>query len=81
VCFSIPIVRPSLLCTEAIECVRRLTLASVVGLAHEDSAVGALAGLIISMFFIAVFSELRPYKAEDDCTLGVVLSYSITMVT
>jgi hypothetical protein len=28
-----------------------------------------------------VFSHLRPFKAEDDCTLGIALSYSITLVS
>jgi hypothetical protein len=67
--------------TESIECVRRLTLASVVGLADEDSPAGAAMGLLVSLLFVAVFSHLRPFKAEDDCTLGIVLSYSITLVS
>lgn len=67
--------------TECIECVRRLLLASVVGLAADDSAAGAVMGLLLSLFFILVFSELRPFKAEDDFMLGIMFSYSLTLVS
>jgi hypothetical protein len=71
----------SLFAAECIECVRRLSLASVVGLADEDSTISPIVGVLLSLVFIAVFSEFRPFKAEDDCTLGVILSYSITLVS
>lgn len=38
-------------------------------------------GVLMSLGFIAVFSECRPFKAEEDSTLGVILSYSITLVS
>jgi len=71
----------SLFAAECIECIRRLSLASVVGLADEDSTISPIVGVLLSLVFIAVFSEFRPFIAEDDCTLGIILSYSITLVS
>ena len=60
------------------ECFRRLLLASVIGVLSADSAASAVIGLIGCVVFIYVFVEMKPFKNDDDCNLGIVLSYSLT---
>jgi hypothetical protein len=62
---------------EVLECVRRLLLASIVGLVSENSPANALVGILICAFFIWVFTEAKPFKDANNDTLSVVLAYSL----
>ena len=59
------------------ECVRRLALASVVGIVDAGSAVSALLGVLICLGFNFVFIRWEPFKAKEDSDLGVLLSYAL----
>ena len=61
------------------ECFRRLLLASIIGIASEDSALAPVIGFLLCLAFLHLFSK-RPYKKYYDSTLGIVLSYSLAFM-
>ena len=65
---------------EVLECIRRLCLASAIGMVGGDSAAGPVIGLILSLIFLGVFVRLVPYKENDDSQIGVILSYSLAFI-
>ena len=65
---------------ECLECVRRLLLASAVGMVAADSAAAPTIGLLIALAFIHVFDYYRPYKSPRNSSLGVVLAYSTALL-
>jgi hypothetical protein len=64
---------------EVAECWRRLLLASVVGIADANSAAAPTIGLLISLFYVFVFMELRPFKEGDDNKLSILLAFSLVL--
>jgi hypothetical protein len=64
---------------EAVECIRRLLLATVIGLVNADSAAAPTMGVLISLFFIYVFVKLEPFQAQDNVELSTILAFSITL--
>ena len=64
---------------EVLECLRRLALASIIGIASEGSAASPLLGVLISAIFTWVSTALRPFKDASDNTLGVVLAYALML--
>jgi len=64
---------------EVLECVRRLLLASVVGMLPADGVVAPTFGILLCFVFLYVFIDFRPYRNEDDSNLGIILQYSITL--
>jgi len=65
---------------EVLECVRRLLLASAVGMVAADSAAAPTLGLLIALAFVYVFDHFMPYKSRENSTLGVVLAYSTALL-
>lgn len=61
------------------ECFRRLLLASVIGVASEDSALAPVLGFLLCLVFLHLFCK-RPFKGDVDCTLGIVLTYSLAFI-
>ena len=79
--FLVDAYRPKYYYFEVIECIRRLLLASVIGIiASEKSAASSVLGFLISSLFIYVFSKLEPFNLSDDNDLCVVLSYSLMLM-
>lgn len=64
---------------EVTECVRRLLLASVIGMVDADSHLAPTLGLLICFVFLYVFIANRPFRGPDDSNLGIILQYSITL--
>ena len=64
---------------EVLECVRRLLLASVVGMLPAEGVVAPTLGILLCFCFLYVFIDFRPYRNADDANLGVILQYSITL--
>jgi len=64
---------------EAVECGRRLVLASAIGVLSSDSAINPVAGLIVCLAFNYVFTRIKPFDGRKNNTLGVILSYSLTL--
>jgi hypothetical protein len=64
---------------EVVECFRRLLLASVIGIASEDSALAPVIGFLICLAFLHLFCK-RPFKEEDDSSLGIVLTYALSFI-
>ena len=64
---------------EVLECVRRLVLASVVGMLPEDGVVAPTLGILLCFMFLYIFIDFRPYRDPDNSDLGVILQYSITL--
>ena len=62
---------------EVLECARRLSLASIIGIVSQESAAAPVLGIIISAAFTWVSTALRPFKDDSDNTLGVVLAYAL----
>ena len=62
---------------EVVECVRKLLLASIVGIVPELFA--PVTGLIISSLFIYVFT-FRPFEEKDVNPLGIVLQYALMLI-
>jgi hypothetical protein len=65
---------------EVLECVRRLLLASVVGMLPAEGVVAPTLGILLCFCFLYVFIDFRPYRNADDANLGVILQYSITLL-
>ena len=65
---------------EVLECVRRLMLASVIGMLPADGVVAPTLGILLCFVFLYVFIDFRPYRNADDSNLGVILQYSITLL-
>jgi len=62
-----------------VECFRRMLLASVIGIASEDSALAPVIGFLLCLVFLHTFAK-RPFKEDDDSTLGIVLTYSLAFI-
>ena len=65
---------------ESLECVRRLLLASVIGVVSENSAAAPVMGVIISLAFVRVIEMFRPYKSSQNNTLVTILAYSLVCI-
>lgn len=65
---------------EAFECVRRVLLASVIGLADTTSAAVPVIGLVLCLGFTPVFTALQPFKSRDNNTLSVILAYALCLI-
>jgi len=76
--FLVEAYKPKYFFFEVVECFRRLLLASVIGVLSADSPASSVIGLIGCFVFIYVFVEMKPFKADDDCNLGIVLAYALT---
>jgi len=74
--------RPEYFYYEAVECIRRLLLGSMIGLASSggDSAASAELGILICLVFLYAAIYYRPFKNESDNKLAVVLAYSLTLI-
>ena len=59
---------------EVLECVRRLLLAAIIGIVSEDAAAAPVMGILVSLAFVVVFTNLKPYKEKNISTLGIILS-------
>jgi len=68
------------ICAQTFECMRRLILGCVIGLADPDSAAAAVMGMLFSFIFCLVFNELKPFKNQDENTFSVVLSASLEVL-
>jgi len=64
---------------EVLECVRRLFLASIIGIVAADSAASPVIGLGISLAFINVFTLLEPFNVKEANIFSLVLSNSLTL--
>ena len=80
VLFLVEAYSPEFFYFEVIECVRRLLLASIIGIANSDSAASPVIGLLLSLIFIHVFERYLPYKEPSDSVLGVVLAYALALL-
>jgi len=64
---------------EVVECFRRLSLASVIGIVAADSAASPIIGVCISLAFNHVFTSLEPFKVQENNDFSIVLSNSLTL--
>jgi small-conductance mechanosensitive channel len=64
---------------EVVECFRRLSLASMIGIADPDSAISPVIGLLICLAAVYVFVGSKPYKNPQDSKLGITLAFSLTL--
>jgi hypothetical protein len=64
---------------EVVECFRRLSLASMIGIADPDSAISPVIGLLICLVAVYVFVGFKPYKNPQDSKLGITLAFSLTL--
>ena len=63
---------------QVLECFRRLLLATVIGVLNSDSLASPVAGIVVCLGFSHVF-EFRPFRNQDDNTLGIILSNSLSL--
>jgi len=54
-------------------------LASIIGIASEDSALAPVIGVLLCLVFLHLFSK-RPFKDDDDSSLGIILTYSLSFI-
>ncbi len=64
---------------EVLECVRRLLLASVIGIVSSSSAAAPTIGLLICLAYVYIFVGWRPYEENAHNILNIVLAYSLTL--
>jgi hypothetical protein len=65
---------------EIVECIRRLLLASVVGIVSPGTPANAVVGLLICLVFLFVFIKFAPFVDSYDNITGVILAYSLTLL-
>ena len=61
------------------ECIRRLLLASIVGIVSNESSASPVLGILLSLTFAWVFTDLKPFKDKSDSRLSVVLGGSLIL--
>jgi hypothetical protein len=72
--------RPSHYYFEVVECFRRLSLASAIGvIGNADTPYAPVCGLLLCFTFIYVFVDQRPFREDDDNALASLLQYSLTL--
>jgi len=71
---------PNFFMFEVVDCVRRLLLASLIGIAPPESAVSPSLGVMFSIAFAYVYVSLRPYKNKRDNELEITLTYSLLLM-
>lgn len=78
--FLVDSYKPEYYFFEVFECVRRLLLGSVIGMASAGSPAAALMGILFSLLYIFVFMKFHPYKIEENSDLAVTLAYSLCLL-
>mmetsp|Transcript_38085 Transcript_38085/g.85056 ORF Transcript_38085/g.85056 Transcript_38085/m.85056 type:complete len:411 (-) Transcript_38085:203-1435(-) len=78
--FLVDAYKPEFYWFEVLECIRRLCLGCVVGLADPESAASAVMGIVASIAFILVFTACEPFKMPQDSQFAVILSTSLTLL-
>jgi len=78
--FLVESYKPKYYYFEVVECFRRILLTSAIGLADADTANAPIAGVIISLIFIFIFSEAKPFKQKENSALGILLMYTLTLI-
>jgi Ca2+-binding EF-hand superfamily protein len=51
----------------------------VIGIASEESALAPVIGILLCLGFLHIFCQ-RPFKEEEDSSLGILLTYSLTFI-
>ena len=77
--FLVQSYRPEYWYFEILETVRRLLLASALGMVASDSAAAPTMGVLICMGFLFVFIRFEPFKVRNNNILTIVLAYSTTL--
>jgi len=77
--FLVESYKPEYYYFEVIEVVRRLLLASVIGVVEAKSAAAPTIGILICFIFLYIFIDFKPFKNPSDCNLGIILQYSIAL--
>ena len=84
--FLIQAYQPKYYFWEVIECARRLLLASIIGIVSDNAAAAPSLGLLITVFFSAVFEynrlhyHQRIFKDANVDTLSILLQFSLTLI-
>jgi len=65
---------------EAVECLRRLLLAAIIGIISENSGLAAIVAFVICIAFNFVFVKMKPFKDPDDSFLAIMLTYSLSLL-
>ena len=78
--FLVEAYKPRYYYFEVIEVIRRLLLASVIGVVDAESAAAPTIGLLICFVFLYIFIDFKPYKSKSNCNLGIILQYSIALL-
>jgi uncharacterized membrane protein YgcG len=71
--------KPSNYNFEVLECFRRLSLASMIGITDPESAISAVLGLLICLGAVYIFVGYKPYKNPKDSELGITLAFSLLL--
>lgn len=72
--------KPDVYFFEVVDCFRRLTLASIIGLLPTNSVASPTIAVILSLGFNFMFVHYKPYKTDADSRLAVTLSHSLTLI-
>ena len=64
---------------EVLECVRRLLLASIIGIVSQDAAGAPVLGIFICLVFCFIFTNEKPYADPSNSGLSILLAFSLTL--
>ena len=64
---------------EVLECVRRLLLASIIGIVSQDAAAAPVLGIFICLVFCFIFTNEKPYADPSNSGLSILLAFSLTL--
>jgi hypothetical protein len=72
--------KPEFFYWELVECLRRLVLGVAVGLVGYGTNFVAVFGFVLSLAFVYLHVEFKPYMEDSDNELGIALAYGQTLM-
>jgi len=64
--------------TEVMECLRKLLLTGFVVFFYEGSGIQIFCSMIISIIFVAIFNNIKPYLMPSNNTFAIFVHFQIT---
>ena len=59
--------------------IMRLSLGAIIGIVSESAAAAPVLGVIISAFYLTVFTNCKPHGDPSDNSLGITLGFSLVL--
>merc|ERR1711991_931320 len=64
--------------TEVMECLRKLLLTGFVVFFYEGSALQITASMVVSMVFLVIYTDIKPYLMPSNNTFAMFVHFQVT---